>query len=121
MAAEYYCSLTPRGSKDLIAPDLHLEVDEATGAVTVLDGVIEREIGKPIAGALRSANDVRLLVGWTIPRRTNTTGQFTHGFHYTLNIRRANGDARIAGKVQGYNNDWRGKGTCERREMTRRP
>ena len=111
-ALTYYCKVTPQGSDNWIPPDMSIDLDEATSSVTVWDGLIKATVGKPVDGQLRSVNDTRYLFGWTVPKLKDTSGQYTPGFTFSLNIIRATGEAQVTAHPQGYSNSFRGKGAC---------
>ena len=111
-ALSYFCKVAAQGFANWIAPDMQIDLDEAASTVTVWEGLIKAAVGKPIQGQLRSVNDTRYLFGWTVPKLKDSTGQYTPGITYALNITRATGAAQVTAHPQGYANSFRGTGVC---------
>lgn len=110
-AETWTCKLTPAGTSHAIPNDVILK-HGADGSVVVIDNVIQHYVGQPIAGMLKSKNANRVLFGYTVPGIKNSTGQYTPGIVYTINIQLPSGKASMTGKPQGYSNSWRGSGAC---------
>ncbi|MEJ2000906.1 MAG: hypothetical protein P8X77_05860 [Maritimibacter sp.] len=112
LAESYHCKFTEQGRSNYIPQELIADYDASTGAVTVNDTMIQYYVGKPIQGVMKSHNSTRALMTWTLPKVKNSSGQYTAGFTFNLNILRASGEASITAKPQGYSNSFRGQGSC---------
>jgi len=112
VADTYKCKITPAGTSHAVPTDVIIQHDPGTGSVMVNDNYVQHYVGSPIAATLKSKNANRVLFTWTVPGVKNSTGQYTPGLTYSLNIQLPSGAASISGKPQGYANAWRGSGSC---------
>ena len=116
-AKNYSCDIRENGARNKGLPvQVLVWHDEATGQVKVLDGIIQNQIGKPIAAKVSVDNKKRITFSYQVNRVPGSTqygGKVTsNGLAYRLTIQKTGLSATMSMKPLGFSNTFRGKGQC---------
>lgn len=94
-----------------LAPDLIVGHATATDVVTVLDGVIQGYIGKPLQGKVETNNDKRITFTWVVPGVKSSSNQFAN-FSYRLTVMKPALNGRLSAQALNYQGPFSGAATC---------
>lgn len=114
-AKTYTCQISQRSERSWVPRELIIEHDEATGAVSVWDTIIQRFYGEPIAGRLDVQNNKRVTFKWELDdfgAKGTDDLQFTTSFNFVATIRAGSNTVIVTAKPLGFRNSFRGSGSC---------
>lgn len=115
-AKTYDCKVDEAGSGDNKGIPPHIIVTDDNGKISVIDGLIQNTIGKPIAAKIDVDNAKRTTFTWTVEKvdgkATQRTGNRVAKLAFRLTYQKATGTAIASMKPVGYRNTFRAKGKC---------
>ncbi|WP_424940258.1 hypothetical protein [Aliiroseovarius sp. S253] len=117
-AKNYECKLKMgRSGGNWMGPTVYVNYDEANGTAMIIDGIINKYVGKPVPtssitdNAKRTSFRYRLdTIGGT---STGRSGVAYANHVYSLTIKKPSLSAVITMKPLGYQNTFRDTGTCK--------
>ena len=113
MADTYICKIKPAIKRGWIPESLAINHNEQSGDVVVNDNLIMHYHGKPIAGKVVANNGKRITFSWILPSVRNSQGQTTLRFNFRASYLKRSHKMVISSSPAGYENRFRGAGTCK--------
>jgi hypothetical protein len=109
---QYECRFAQEsaGGGGWIPEILVLTEDDATGEILAFDPIIKHFVGTPIAVRLSERTKVRSTFRWEL--ETQNRGQSSR-MTYTFSYFSDGKPARMSAQPGGYDNKWKGEGTCK--------
>ncbi|SEW21353.1 hypothetical protein SAMN05444851_2180 [Aliiroseovarius sediminilitoris] len=115
-AKTYDCKVDEAGSGDNKGIPPHIIVTDDNGKISVIDGLIQNTIGKPIAAQVETENAKRITYTWTLEQIKGDVSQRSASqiarLVFRLTYQKATGTAIASMKPVGYRNTFRAKGKC---------
>jgi len=107
----YDCKTGDTTANSLFSAEYLVIRDPKTGAVQVLDGLVQMMFGKPIDAKIKRENDAVLVLGWTVKNVVNSRNQYAT-LNFTLAMQKADNSSTIQLQPLGYANVFENRGTC---------
>ena len=112
-ADTYICKIKQDSKGNWIPENLAINYNLQTGEVVVNDEYIMHYHGKPLAGKVATDNAKRITFTWTLPSIRNSVGQTALRFEYRASYLKRSGKMVVTSRPSGYENNFRGAGTCK--------
>ncbi|MCI2393367.1 hypothetical protein MN186_02670 [Aliiroseovarius sp. N1F302] len=117
LAQTYDCTVTKGGASESWAIPQRIVVVKKGDDVSVIDGLIQDIVGKPIPAKIETNNDKRISFTWTVKDVPVDTVQSSASrnarFSYRLTYLKQKKSANISMKPVGFANTFRAKGKCK--------
>ena len=111
-AATYSCAVRDTENSGWIAEPIYIQHDESTGEVVVIDPVIYYYNDKEgLLGKVSVDNEKRITFSWKL-EGVSVRDQHAVAFSYRATVQKSDGRLTVYTKPLGYNNDFKGRGTC---------
>ena len=110
LAITYECRVT-KSNANYIPEILVIEHDDKTGEVTVFDPVIKHFLDRPTNGEVAVDNAKRITFSWSI-NSIKADALQTANLRYRATVLKRSKKLSITGKPLGYENNFKGSGTC---------
>ncbi|WP_298907134.1 hypothetical protein [uncultured Aliiroseovarius sp.] len=115
-AETYDCSVDEAQSGNNKGIPPHIIVTHKDGKATVIDGLIQTIVGKPIPAKIAVNNSKRITFSWTMSQVKGETGnggpKRNGNLVYRLTYQKGSGKTTVSMKPVGYANTFRAKGGC---------
>lgn len=108
----YICQINTGGTNGWIAPDVVIVHVPGSKTAVVNDRLIMTVLKKPVTAQVVAGNDRRLTVKWELPAQKDTSGQYVPRFQYRASYYRNTGRMMLWAIPIGYENSFRGFGSC---------
>lgn len=82
------------------------------GRIEVFDPILQRLVRHPIPAAVTADDSATRSYGWALAGVRNQSGQYAAQLDYRLTVRKADGQAWLTARAQGYENTMQGQGRC---------
>lgn len=109
-ATVYKCDVNPGHDLSWITEVYWFEIDDASGKLEVIDGLIKYFVDKPVEAKVLSKTDKKLVFSWSVFVLNDLGQRAKMNFRSTLFFDKLM--FRVAAKPQSYLNDYEGYGTC---------
>lgn len=83
-----------------------------SGRIEVFDPILQRLVRHPVPAAVTADDSAARSYGWALSGVRNQSGQYAARLDYRLTVRKADGQAWLTARAQGYENTMQGHGRC---------
>lgn len=83
-----------------------------SGRIEAFDPILQRLVRHPVPAAVTADDSAARSYGWALSGVRNQSGQFAARLDYRLTVRKADGQAWLTARAQGYENTMQGQGRC---------
>lgn len=112
IAKTYSCAVTPDHSGAWISKTLVFNIDDASGMVTVYDGILKTYQGKPVAGKLSVRTEKRTTIKWTTRQVRDDFANSAARFMFRAAFYHESGKVIVSSIPGSWDNLFGGAGHC---------
>lgn len=117
IAQTYDCAVDEAKSGNNKGIPPRIIITQKGDKATVIDGLIQQMVGKPIPAKIDTNNSKRITFVWKVSQvkgeTNNRAGSQNGNLLYRLTYQKGSGKTTVSMKPVGYNNSFRAKGGCK--------